>query len=194
MIDTTIDPELRRLIVGVDPSLTATGLAYISDHGDVSSCTIKSKPAKGACGRLARYRGLVERISAWVSSVIPKAVFIEGYSYGSKGSSVYQLAEFGGILRERLERNWPIYEIPPGTLKKFVTGSGNAKKEDMMKAMRQLNPNNHNEADALGLAALGVKVFYPTGSDAMPEGKQLEAYQAACKLVAQEDGFRVTRS
>ena len=50
-------------------------------------------------------------------------------------------------------KNIPVVKFPPTTIKKFVTGSGRATKEDMMKAIKKLKfkPEVHDEADAIGL-------------------------------------------
>ena len=44
--------------------------------------------------------------------------------------------------------------IYSGTLKKFVTGRGNASKDEMIAAIkaRGFNPQSHDEADAIGIA------------------------------------------
>jgi len=62
------------------------------------------------------------------------AVFIEGYSYASKGL-VYNIGENGGILKLRLKENNIHYFTPtPSQIKKFATGKGNCSKEMMHNA------------------------------------------------------------
>lgn len=59
-------------------------------------------------------------------------VFIEGYSFGSKGQGIFQIAENCGILKYRLQEEKIPYEtIVPSVVKKGATGKGNADK-DMM--------------------------------------------------------------
>ena len=83
------------------------------------------------------YNTPIERfsnISSWVISKLPKSikVFIEGYSFGSKGQALFQIAENCGILKYRLqELNIPYDTIVPSVVKKGATGKGNADK-DMM--------------------------------------------------------------
>ncbi len=65
-------------------------------------------------------------------------VFIEGYSYGSKGSSVLNLAENGGILRHHLwKQEFDFEEFAPSKIKKFATGKGNADKFMMYEAFKK---------------------------------------------------------
>ena len=59
-------------------------------------------------------------------------IFIEGYSYGSKGQGLFQIAENCGILKYRLQDKGYIYNtVVPSGVKKGATGEGNADK-DMM--------------------------------------------------------------
>ena len=73
-------------------------------------------------------------ISNWVILINSHniKVFIEGYSYGSKGQALFQITENCGILKYKLqERNIPYDVIVPSVVKKVATGKGNADK-DMM--------------------------------------------------------------
>lgn len=62
-------------------------------------------------------------------------IYIEGYSYGSKGQGLFQIAENCGILKYRLMRgNIPYETIVPSVVKKGATGKGNADKDMMYEA------------------------------------------------------------
>ena len=80
------------------------------------------------------------------------AVVLEGYSFGSQGRSVYQIAELGGVVRYMLwVEGMPFVDVPPGTLKKFATGKGNAQKDAMIGHAIQrfgFEGYDNNEADA----------------------------------------------
>ena len=60
-------------------------------------------------------------------------VFIEGYSFGSKGQAVFQIAENCGILKYRLQMSPSmLYDtIVPSVVKKHASGKGNADKQLM---------------------------------------------------------------
>ena len=59
-------------------------------------------------------------------------VGLEGYSYGSKGSRIFQIAENTGVLKYKIYHlGMPLEIIPPTTVKKFATGKGNANKDQM---------------------------------------------------------------
>ena len=62
-------------------------------------------------------------------------IFIEGYSFGSKGQGLFQIAENCGILKYRLqEENLPYSIVVPSVVKKGATGKGNADKDMMYEA------------------------------------------------------------
>lgn len=113
-------------ILGIDPSLTSTGL---SRDGEVS--TIRTQ-LRGA-----------ERLSA-VSSIIVDLckesgvnfVVIEGYSFGSRNSQAHSIGEMGGCIRMRLwEIGVPFVDVPPTVRAKFATGRGNASKHEVISAV-----------------------------------------------------------
>ena len=61
-----------------------------------------------------------------------QTVHIEGYSYGSKGQAVFQIAENCGILKSYLLSKKLKYEtVVPSIVKKFATDKGNANKDLM---------------------------------------------------------------
>ena len=66
-------------------------------------------------------------------------VFIEGYSFGSKGQAVFQIAENCGILKYRLQMSPTIlYDtIVPSVVKKYASGKGNADKQLMYDSFKE---------------------------------------------------------
>ena len=75
-----------------------------------------------------------DQISDWALSIIDTAIgniFIEGYSFGSKGL-VFNLAENMGTLKHKLYKlNKRFESIVPGQVKKNATDKGNADKLKM---------------------------------------------------------------
>jgi len=70
-----------------------------------------------------------------ISPLINPLVYIEGYSFGSKGQGIFQIAENCGILKYRLqEEQIPYDTVVPSVVKKGATGKGNADKEMMYNA------------------------------------------------------------
>ena len=72
-----------------------------------------------------------EYLKAWCYDKIQDCdfVLIEGYSYSSKGSSIFQIAEASGITKQNIwTHNIQIETVPPKTIKKYYTDNGNAGK------------------------------------------------------------------
>ena len=130
-------------VVGIDYSLTCPAMCHYVG-GDFKNCIVSYVTAKkkyeGKFGNITGYamkpyNDPVERftnLSTFVLENLPAnpKVFIEGYSFGSRGRALFQIAENGGILKYRLTRHK--YEIiPPANIKKFATQKGNADKEQM---------------------------------------------------------------
>ena len=140
----------RPLVLGLDLSLVSTGVAHV----DETLSTIKTKKLRG-----------VERLSFIELKLIPcigKAdlVAIEGYSYGSRGRSIFDIGELGGIVRLACwKASTPFIEIPPAVVKKRATGYGNSTKDEVMKAALNAGakPVNSDEADAFWIRLMGVE-------------------------------------
>lgn len=136
-------------IVGIDASLTGTGVAVF----DNSLLTERIKSEKMGVPRLIEIRGRVQEIITDTDLVV-----IEGYAFAA-ANQAHQIGELGGVLRVMLTEcvvKW--IEVAPSQVKKFATGKGNAKKEDMAVGIfkrwgREFK--NNDEADAFVLALIG---------------------------------------
>jgi crossover junction endodeoxyribonuclease RuvC len=85
-------------------------------------------------------------------------VAIEGFSYGSKGKGVSTQYGIGWIIRTKLI-NHDYKDIPPSVLKKFATGKGNVKKENMILPIYQkwgFESDSDNIRDAYVLARISM--------------------------------------
>ena len=57
---------------------------------------------------------------------------IEGYAFGSHAGSVHQIAENAAVLKHKIySKHIPIEVINPSTVKKWYSGKGNAKKDQL---------------------------------------------------------------
>ena len=86
---------------------------------------------------IERFKNLSDFIIRCLEKTVEeKKIFIEGYSYGSKGRAIFQIAENCGILKYRFdfEKEYKYDTIVPSVVKKFASGKGNADKEKMYEA------------------------------------------------------------
>jgi len=150
-------------LLGLDISLTATGVAALDGKKLIHSELINTFKEDED---IVRFGQILKRIQRCVQEDNIEAVGIEGYAYfmGSKGNCLTRTAECNGILKHWLHSiNIPYYLVPPTAHKKFITGKGNATKEETIAAIAKLypelpKPTNKKEVAALSNLADAVSI------------------------------------
>lgn len=155
-------------LLAIDPSLNRTGIAY----ADGKTETIEPPKSKQGLERLVWLR---DRFWKLLDSYNPQAILLEDYSYGSKGSSIVQIAEWGGVLRMLLHGMViPVTLVPPASLKLWATGKGNADKTAVLSELVHRAGRTWattDEAEAWGLLSLGYG-YLGTPLVAMPSDRK----------------------
>lgn len=163
------DYSTGRYVLGIDPSLTATGLSWIdSEATTVGVQTLRSTGRRG--DSLARRSARLDTLDQGLLSTlehlgIVELAVIEGPSMGSVGGSSFDRAglwwSYVSIL---LDRGIQVAVCAPTTRIKWATGSGRATastKSDVAVAASRLFPDvsadGDNEWDALCLATIGAQ-------------------------------------
>lgn len=151
-------------ILGIDPSLTNTGLCWGDGPDGYETECLKFKPNKGFSGRelysrMTRIDSLTDQARNIFNKTQPAVAMIESYSFASRNGGEY-LGEYGGLLRHSLIR-WAqqVIEVAPTAVKKFATGKGNAKKEVIIGHVQKrwgVLFENSDEADAYVLYRIGL--------------------------------------
>lgn len=164
-------------IVGLDLSLTSTGVAVIED-GNYSTFTIKTK----ATGH-DRLRHLIQVLSGHYLTA--RLVVVEGPSYGSTAGQKGHHERAGlwwMVTHELWAWSIPTAIAPPAAVKRYATGKGNAGKDEVLAAVirrfADFEGSSNDAADALVLAALGAD-HHGTPIADMPQ-----AHRAALDAVA----------
>jgi crossover junction endodeoxyribonuclease RuvC len=156
-------PRRERLYMGLDPSLTGTGIAFI--HAGRLKTFRLVPPAK--MRGVERLDWLSVQMEETLSAYGPDQVAIEAYSFGSRNSHAHALGEAGGAFRLALyRRGVATIEVPPTSLKKFATGSGTAEKATVAKELYKrfgVDLSNNDEVDAAGLALACMAHDDPSG-------------------------------
>ena len=141
-------------VVGLDPSLRATGLAL----PDGELLTITTPSCSTLDDKIERVWHVVGKVG--VRARIGALVVIEGPAFGMNNKATHELAGLWWALVVRLaEQGNQIAVMSPGQLKKFATGNGNAKKPDMRMALYQragLDIRSDDEVDAFWLRQAGL--------------------------------------
>lgn len=153
--------------VGIDPSLTHTGLIILNPHGDILiQKAIITKPSKdGWRAQVARQQKIVAEIGQHINQTVSmygiSIIFCEDYAPSRYAKSSIPTCELGGLLRAMLSKlPDTIAFVPPAVLKKFAAGKGNADKVAVSVAIAtRFNVNfgsDDNLYDAYALARLAL--------------------------------------
>jgi crossover junction endodeoxyribonuclease RuvC len=157
------DPHARGRVIGIDPGLNVTGYAVVEPRaGSRRPCVVEAGVIRsgGASVSLARrldalYRGVREVIEAYP----PEALALEQvHSRPKHPRTAILMAHARGVIVLAAARSGvPVVGYAASRIKKGVTGSGKAPKEQMQHAIRtELGldrlPEPHDVADACAVA------------------------------------------
>lgn len=160
-------------VLGLDPSLTATGWAALDKSGmRHGSGVFKAGPKLKGWNRLMWQ---MDELASVIDQYTPEIAVIEGYAMTGTYNS--GLIEIGALLRwSCLRLGLPFVEVSPGQIKKYATGKGNAQKDQVMLAVWKqwgFDPPDNNVADAYAAAQIGRGVLWPETTKMSPMQKEL---------------------
>lgn len=149
-------PKYR--ILGVDFSLTCTGVAFPDGN------TAIVEPPMDMRG-MERVEWIVDSFKGILALSQPTHVCMEGYAMLRGGYGTFETAEAVGCLKLLFfQQGLPTILVPPKTLKKFITGNGNATKNQMMAALKKVwgvSFVSSDRADAYALRAFAMEKLVP---------------------------------
>ncbi|GMA31586.1 crossover junction endodeoxyribonuclease RuvC [Litorihabitans aurantiacus] len=152
-------------IVGIDPSLTSTGIAVVDTVRGITTHRVRSKGAKDAtlAERARRLRHLADDVITITTAGITALVVIESPAYSNSLGSMHDRSGLWWLLVNELRsQGIPVLEVPPTTRAKYATGRGNAGKDEVLAAVIRRHPDvdvtGNDIADALTLAAIGARL------------------------------------
>ena len=133
---------------------TTTGWALRDRTGRITSGSQSFKPQRfeGGGMRYLRFGRWISEIQTSVSEL--QFLYFEEVRRHVSTDAAHAYGGFLATLTAWCEHHGIPYQgVPVGTIKKHVTGKGNASKDEMMAAMRARGylPTDDNEADALAL-------------------------------------------
>jgi len=154
------------IVLGLDPSLTNTGIAILEDGQPLylTSTGLAGHNADTYRDRSRRIRALCQRILQHLAGPLELGIdlaVIEGPAFSRHtGASFDRSGLWHGLYASLDARNVPTAVVTPTTRSKWATGHGRADKTAVLAAVRawwpQLAIANHDQADALVLAAIGA--------------------------------------
>lgn len=154
-------------VVGLDLSLTSTGVAVVDDDPlrtqpmvTVSRVTSSGRTGATLDERCQRLRVLRQKVCEAARPA--DLVVVEGPSFGQhRQGGQHDRAGLWWLVVAALQGNAPVVEVPPSVRAKYATGAGNAGKDAVLAAVVRRYPDvevrSNDEADALVLAAMGAR-------------------------------------
>jgi len=156
-------------IIGIDSSLTSTGLTLIGNGVVLQTVRVRPKAIKDRTPDQSHAR--LTQILAAISKMVheapigPLKVGIEGPSFGSKGASVHQVAGLWWLITHHVYTlGLDYYVVSPSGRMKYATGSGRASKDEVLAAVIRRYQNlvevtGNDVADSLVVAAMGARHY-----------------------------------
>lgn len=149
----------KSLFIGIDQSYSGFGLVVLDETGHCHQKSLLKYPLnkfKNEGDRLVKiYDDLTMYFTIHANSGAEIHIGMEGYAYGAKLNRE-KLGELGGVVKlvSALVFGISPDTVQPTTLKQFITGSGKAGKDDMVKAIQEIDSDitDHNLADAYGIS------------------------------------------
>ena len=147
-------------ILGIDPGLNTTGYGVLDVDGQkltlVEAGVVRSTAKEPLSVRVAEIHDGVADV---IRSLSPEAVAIEElYSHYARPQTAILMGHARGVIcLAAAESDVPVFSYSATQIKKIMTGSGHASKEQMQQAVcRELKllkaPEPHDVADALAIA------------------------------------------
>lgn len=151
-------------VMGIDLSLTSTGIALASEGTIVGLTRIQTtgKRADTLVQRQNRLYGITMKIRDLVHTYSPDLVVIESPSYGSQHGSQHDRSGLWWLVVDRIISNGTLLAtVTPNGRAKYATGKGNASKDAVLAAVVKRYPEvevtGNDVADAVVLAAMGSR-------------------------------------
>jgi hypothetical protein len=162
-------PQVRlqhRVILALDLGQT-TGWAARGRDGMITHGTAQFRPGRFEGGGMAclRFRGWLKELDASLDRI--DCVVVEEVR-GQGGTSAAQI--FGGFLAHLIawakDNKTPYEGVPADTIKRHMTGKGNASKEKVIAAVKAkgFSPVDDNDAGALALLDWAITIRFGGGS------------------------------
>ena len=173
------------MILGIDFSLRATGLAVLCDDGTTDVATVTAPQDDGTVKSvIARLTSIADQVEAWADLSAADTVVIEGVLHHAPGArrDVIMAGWWWVAARIAPLVDDPIIVATPKTRAKDATGNGNAGKKAVVEQVTARYPQfdvggDDNIADAVTLVAIGARL---TGRPVDPDlpATNLSALQA----------------
>jgi len=121
-------------ILGIDQSYTSTGVVLLEDGALLKGHKFS---ANKTMNRFGQAYEIAIHLAGIVDEFKPDVIAIEGLAFGMRGNVTRDLGGLQFVIISHLQevKGREIEIIAPTSAKKFATGSGRAKKEEMIESL-----------------------------------------------------------
>ncbi len=163
---------MKTRILGFDPGSRVTGFAVLeySDRRFEAVCCDVIR-LTGTDDALERLRTLYSETSTLITKYRPDSCAIETPVYGNDPSAMLKLGRAqAAIIMAVLHHNLPLFEYYPKAVKKAITGTGNARKDQVAYMLHKLvhisqKTLSDDATDALAAAWCHFQKLHDPASD-----------------------------
>lgn len=166
-------PAAVTVVVGIDPSLTSTGIAVRARNGTVAVHRIESTGSATATWEERRTR--LAQLAVSITAELPSDAFvvIEAPSYGSVGGAAFDRTGLWWFAYQALyAKGCRVIPVSPSQRAKYATGNGRASKDKVLAAAirryMDIDITGNDVADAVVLMAIGCRLLGMPIDDPMP--------------------------
>ncbi len=136
-------PAADRIIAGVDPGTQITGYAFIHQQGSklrLLACGV-IQMGKSESDQPLKLKKIFKELLVLIDRHKPDELAVEAPFYGKNAQNLIKLGRAQGVvMAAALLRDVPVAEYAPRKVKKSVTGSGAASKEQVNSMVLTLLP------------------------------------------------------
>lgn len=156
----------------IDLSSSNTGVVLVNnDNAFVTSWKFNYKPHKDVDKyhqHIYKLKYISQYIHEFIKRYPPQEIFIEGPFIQTRFlASSEILLKLHGLIIE-IFKDYEIHQVAPKTIKKIITGNGNATKDEVFEVIKKtfnFTPNNKDESDALAV----MLYFYRISQKSLPQ-------------------------
>ena len=163
-------PDDRTIYVGLD--LSWTGLGMFKSRGPIAVAdeeqVLIHAPKAGFISRVERLHSIMTNLESRYPGGKNVKVAIEGYAHASRGEREMTGELHGAVKLSLYRHGFNFVVIQPTTLKSYVTGSGIADKNVMLKEILKkwgFDTDNDNIGDAYALMQFCREYYQPLHSE-----------------------------
>ncbi len=136
------------IVLGVDQSYNSSGIVILNGDSNIIHC--ECFKSNKEFNRFGQAHEVAMHVAGLLDKYQPDVVALEGLAFGMRGNVTRDLGGLQFVIIAHLQevKKQPVDIIAPLTVKKFATGSGRAKKNEMIESLPK---QVHDKFTALGV-------------------------------------------